>query len=158
MSTSVPAEEPENSSSVFFLDIADTFEEKNVSLCSADYHDGQPPELSCCSRRFRTSPSGNGVASRNTSTAPLSNTGLSGSVRLCVSLSPSEPVSLTVTYVTETNGLILISVHSHCNPTLNLHAVLYKETKSVSLLLFIINGRLLHLPMSLHSCDGQFGH
>lgn len=125
-----------------------------MSLCSAKYHDGQPPELSCCSRRFCTSPTGNGVASRNTSTAPLSNTGLSGSMRLCVPLSPSEPVSFTVTYVTERNGLMLISVHS----TLNLHAVLCKETKSVSSLLFISDGRLLHLPTSLHSCDGQFGH
>lgn len=48
------------------------------------------------------------MANRNISTAPLSNTGLSGSVRLCMSLSPSEPVSFSVTYRTET-------MQQHCS-------------------------------------------
>lgn len=75
----------------------------SMSGISLSYHDGQLPELSCCSLRFRTSPSGNGVANRNISTAPLSNTGFSGSVRLCMLLSPPEPVSFTVTYRTQTD-------------------------------------------------------
>lgn len=80
------------------------------SLPPLRYHDGQPPELSCCSRRFRTSPSGKGAASRKTSTAPLSKTGLLGSVRLCVSLSPSEPNSLAVTWATGKSVRVCVPV------------------------------------------------
>lgn len=75
--------------------------QRNVSSWTASYHDGEPPVLSCCSLMFRTSPRGKGVANRNKSTAPLSKTGLSGSVRVWMSLSPSEPLSFRVTYRTQ---------------------------------------------------------
>lgn len=78
------------------------------------YHDGWPPELSCCSRRCRTSPRGKGVDKRNMSQDPLSSTGLSGSVRWWMLLSASEPTSFAVTCRTaQTNKILKANISNH---------------------------------------------
>lgn len=99
---------------------------------------------------FRTSPRGNGAASRNKSTAPLSKTGLSGSVRVWMSLSPSEPLSFRVTYRTQ-----------------KMDPSAFKRNLCLNLLagwtwkLLLCSWRAkedLHWHWSQRSCDGQFGH
>lgn len=64
--------------------------------CSC-YHAGCSPELSCHSLMLCSSPREKCVVNTNMSTPPLSNTGFSGSVRWCGSLSPSEPRRVIVT-------------------------------------------------------------
>lgn len=61
------------------------------------HHDGRSPELSCHSLRLCSSPRGNRVESRKTSTPPRSNTAASESDRWWGSLSPSEPYRVRVT-------------------------------------------------------------
>lgn len=61
------------------------------------YHAGLLPELLCQSLTPCRSPREKGTDSRNTSTAPRSNTCFSGSVRWWDSLFPSAPISVAIT-------------------------------------------------------------